>query len=323
VSVRARLTVAFLATALLVPAVGLLAVRQQYQTSQRAAQVEARHVAEPIAHTIANTAELSQHGQAQLYQQPRLLQEYISDLHRDLRRDIVVVDPSKRILADAIPANQGTIFTHDTHGEIPATIGDGRPRTFTERSPDFPDGIQQIVIALRSETGDTVGAVIMEYTPMYRELVAAGAGVRRVILVVSVAGLALALLLGYLLARGMVRDLRALGEAAGRLADGHDDARAQLRGRDELAQLATTFNNMAARIAAQKAVLTEVAISDPLTGLHNRRSFQVRLAEEMPAPTAAACRSHCCWWTWTTSRPSTTTTATPPATRRYGTSPRS
>jgi diguanylate cyclase (GGDEF)-like protein len=38
---------------------------------------------------------------------------------------------------------------------------------------------------------------------------------------------------------------------------------------------------MATRIAAQKAALTEVAISDPLTGLHNRRSFEVRLAEEV------------------------------------------
>lgn len=280
-SVRARLTVAFLATALLVPAMGVLAIRQQYRASERAAQTEARHVAEPVAHSIANTAELSQPGQPQLYQNPKLLQEYISDIQRDLRRDMVVVDLAKRILADAIAANQGTAFSHDTHGEVAATIRDGRPRTFTERSRDYPDGIQQVVIPLRSETGGIVGAVIMEYTPMYRELLAADAGTRRLIMAVSVAGLGLALLLGYLLASGLVRDLRALGHAAGQLADGHDDARAAVRGRGELRELGARFNDMAARIAAQKAVLTEVAISDPLTGLHNRRSFEVRLAEEV------------------------------------------
>ena len=66
-SVRGRLTLAFLAVSLLIPLVGLLAVREQYAASQRAATVEARHVAEPIAHTIANTAELTEGDQRQLY----------------------------------------------------------------------------------------------------------------------------------------------------------------------------------------------------------------------------------------------------------------
>jgi diguanylate cyclase (GGDEF)-like protein len=125
---------------------------------------------------------------------------------------------------------------------------------------------------------ETQGA---EYTPIYRELLAAGAGTRRVILAASLSGLILALLVGFLLARSLVRDLRQLTRAAGRLADGHDDTRAQVRGRGGLGELATAFNDMAAQITAQKAVLTEVAISDPLTGLHNRRAFQVRLGEEL------------------------------------------
>jgi len=126
-----------------------------------------------------------------------------------------------------------------------------------------------------------VGAVVMEYTPIYRELLAAGAGTRRAIVAASLVGLLLGLLLGYGLARGLVGDLRRLGRAAGQLADGHDHVRAQVHGRGALRELATAFNDMATRIAAQKAALTEVAISDPLTGLHNRRAFQVRLAEEV------------------------------------------
>ncbi len=278
-SVRVRLTMAFLLVSLLVPVVGLLAVREQDAASRRAARIEARHVAEPVAHTIADTAKLAGGDQGQLYQQPVRLQEYVSDIHRDLRRDMVVVDAQGSILADVIAANRGQ--AGDLGGEVAATIRDGRPRTFVERSPDDPRGILLVVVPLRTGQGTTVGAVVMEYTPIYRELVAAGAGTRRIILAASVAGLGLALLLGYGLARGLVADLRRLGRAAGRLADGHDHARAQVRSRGELAELATAFNDMAARIAAQKAVLAEVAISDPLTGLHNRRAFQARLAEEV------------------------------------------
>ncbi len=280
---RARtLPVALLAVALLIPLLGLVAVREQYAASRRAAQIEAQHVAEPIAHTIAQSSELDPGDDLpNLYQQPDRLQRYLSDVDRELHRDMVVVGLDRRILADAIPANQGELFTHDADGEVAATMADGRPRTFTERSPDYPQGILQMVIRLQTDQGRTVGAVVMEYTPIYQELLTASAGTRRLILVASVGGLLLALLVAFLLARGLVADLRRLALAAGRLAEGHDDVRALVRTSGEVGKLAAVFNDMAARIADQKAALTEVAISDPLTGLHNRRAFQAGLAEEV------------------------------------------
>src|SRR6266508_2711695 len=272
--VRTRLTIAFLAVSLLVSLVGLVAVREQDAASLRAAQIEARHVAEPVAHTIANTAELTTGDQGQLYHDPERLQDYLDDLQRDLHQ---------RVLAAATPNKDeavGAGARQDIDAEVAATIRDGQSRTFVEREPEYPAGTLQVVIPLRTEQGRIVGAVVMEYTPIYRELLAAGAGTRRVIVAASAAGLLLGLLLAYGLARGLVADLRRLGGAAARLAEGHDDARARVRGRGELGELAAAFNDMAARIAAQKAALTEVAISDPLTGLHNRRAFQARLAEE-------------------------------------------
>jgi len=282
-SVRVRLTLAFLAVSLLIPLVGLLAVREQYAASQRAATVEARHVAEPIADTIANTAELSQGSQRQLYQDQWRLQRYLDELQRDLKRHMEVIDAHQHVLAAAPPRkDQDTAATgQDTDAEVAATIRDGQPRTFIEHESEYPTGTLQVVVPLRSDQGGIVGAVVMEYTPMYRELLAAGAGTRRAIVAASAAGLLLGLLLGYGLARGLVADLRRLGRAAGQLADGHDHVRARVRGHGALRELAAAFNDMATRIAAQKAALTEVAISDPLTGLHNRRSFQVRLAEEV------------------------------------------
>ncbi len=290
---RARtLPVAFLAVALLIPLLGLVAVREQYAASLRAAQIEAQHVAEPIAHTIAESSELDpRDNHPNLYQDPDRLQDYLSDIDRDLRRDMVVIGLDRRILADSIPANQGELFTHDPHGEVGATMRDGRPRSFTERSADYPQGILQMVIPLRTEEGRIVGAVLMEYTPIYRELLAASAGTRRLILAASGGGLLLALLVALLLARGLVGDLRQLALAAGRLAAGHDNAHAQVRTSGELGKLAVAFNDMAAQIAAQKAALTEVAISDPLTGLHNRRRSTPAWPKRPSAPAALAARS--------------------------------
>jgi len=275
------LPVAFLAVALLILLLGLAAVQEQYNASRHAAQIEAQHLAESIAHTVAQNADVDDVNRPELYQQPDRLQRYLSDIYRDLRRSIEVIGLDRRILADVLPEHVAEVFTGDPHGEVGATLRDGRSRTFTERSPNHPRGTLQMVVALRTDQGRIVGAVLLEYTPIYRELVAAGAGTRRVILTASLAGLVLALLVGFLRARGLARDLGQLTRAAGRLADGHDHTRAQVRGRGELGELATAFNDMAARIAAQKAVLTEVAISDPLTGLHNRRAFQARLAEEI------------------------------------------
>jgi diguanylate cyclase (GGDEF)-like protein len=285
VSVRVRLTVAFLTVSLLIPLVGLLAVREQYAASQRAAQIEARHVAEPIAHTIANTGELTKGDREQLYHDQQRLQRYVDDLQRDLKRHMEVIDLHQRVLAAATPGKEQdedkAAARQDTDAEVAATIRDGHPRTFVERDQEYPEGTLQVVIPLRSDQDRIVGAVVMEYTPIYRELLAAGTGTRRAIVAASAAGLLLGLPLGYGLARGLVKDLRRLGRAAAQLADGHDHVRAQVHGHGALRELATAFNDMAARIAAQKAALTEIAISDPLTGLHNRRSFQVRLTEEV------------------------------------------
>jgi diguanylate cyclase (GGDEF)-like protein len=279
---RARtLPVAFVAISLLVPLVGLVAVREQYGASLRAAQIEAQHVAEPIAHTVGQSRVFDTDDPFDLYEQPARLQGYISDIHRELGRDMEVIRRDRRILADALPENRGRRYDDNDQGAVEATMRDGRPRSFTERSDDYPQGILQMVIPLRTDRGTIVGAVVMEYTPIYHELLRSSAGTRRVIVVTSVAGLLLALLVALLLARGLVGDVRRLAAAAGRLAAGQDHVRARVRTSGELGRLAEAFNDMAIRIAAQKAALTEVAISDPLTGLHNRRAFQARLAEEV------------------------------------------
>ena len=79
----------------------------------------------------------------------------------------------------------------------------------------------------------------------------------------GVAGLAIALLLAWRLARRWFAPIDALTQGAERIAQGRLDTRVQVRGRDELALLGRTFNGMAERLdsieASRRAWLADVA----------------------------------------------------------------
>ncbi|MDM0077411.1 ATP-binding protein [Variovorax sp. J2P1-59] len=79
----------------------------------------------------------------------------------------------------------------------------------------------------------------------------------------GVAGLAIALLLSWLLARRWFARIEALTQGAQRVAQGRLDARVPVQGQDELALLGRTFNDMAERLdhieASRRAWLADVA----------------------------------------------------------------
>ena len=67
--------------------------------------------------------------------------------------------------------------------------------------------------------------------------------------------------------------------------------------------------------------LARLSQLDGLTGLANRRRFDLDLMRELGRARREGAPSRSCWPTWTTSRPSTTPTATPPATTACAGSP--
>jgi hypothetical protein len=75
---------------------------------------------------------------------PENLQSFITQLHALQQRDVEVVDLDKRIRADAVLENVGTILTHDMGNEVGLTMQDGQVRTFVEINSDYPQGIRQI-----------------------------------------------------------------------------------------------------------------------------------------------------------------------------------
>ena len=86
----------------------------------------------------------------------------------------------------------------------------------------------------------------------------------------------------------VLRPIRALLRAADRVRSGDLGARTGLAyGKEELSQVARSFDEMAGALQQRERELREQAITDPLTGLYNRRY----LAELLPRELARARRS--------------------------------
>ena len=93
---------------------------------------------------------------------------------------------------------------------------------------------------------------------------------------ITLLGLLLVALATWKAAGRITQPLARLDEAAGRLASG-EHVQVRVRGEDELARLANSFNEMVGRIAEREQRITQLAFNDTLTGLPNRTMFQQQL----------------------------------------------
>jgi len=177
------------------------------------------------------------------------LQEIINQLHASQKRDVEVVGPDLRVLADAIPEEIGTISAHDPTGEVAATLKDGQPRTFIETSAEYPKGSRQIVVPVQDESGRITGAVILEYTSIYKELQQAQNTAIRTLVFLSLAGLLLAFVIGQIITAAIANPISELRDAALKIGSGQlDTPIPALSSKDEVGALAVTFKNMAAQL---------------------------------------------------------------------------
>jgi diguanylate cyclase (GGDEF)-like protein len=94
--------------------------------------------------------------------------------------------------------------------------------------------------------------------------------------VMTLLGLLLVALATWKAAGRITQPLARLDEAAGRLASG-EHVQVGVRGTDELARLARSFNEMVGKIAEREQRITQLAFNDVLTGLPNRTMFQQQL----------------------------------------------
>jgi diguanylate cyclase (GGDEF)-like protein len=144
------------------------------------------------------------------------------------------------------------------------------------REATFP-GVGEVVYGVRRlKSGDCL-AVTVPAAAAYRSLVES----RNRLLGFGLAGLAAVMLVSLLVARSIVQPIRLLSEGAERMSAGDMDVTLPVQGRDELAELTRSFNDMAARVREGRAALEALAITDGLTGLYNRRHFDDVLTREV------------------------------------------
>ena len=92
------------------------------------------------------------------------LESYVTTLSQSLNRDIVVMDTNKKVLADTVASNMGSKYGMDQGNEIGMTIQDGKIRSFTETSQDYPKGLSEVVVPIKNDKDVTVGALLISQT---------------------------------------------------------------------------------------------------------------------------------------------------------------
>jgi diguanylate cyclase (GGDEF)-like protein len=107
------------------------------------------------------------------------------------------------------------------------------------------------------------------------------------LIVLEFLALALALRLAHQLSNEVLRPVGILRDSANRLARGDFDHRVVVGRRDELGELAASFNAMADAIAGSQRNLTDEANTDSLTGLANRAAFYTKLHGALAAPNSS------------------------------------
>jgi diguanylate cyclase (GGDEF)-like protein/PAS domain S-box-containing protein len=291
-NVRHKLLGGYLIVAAMLAVTGVLAWRADVDSAKRAAVTEAVQVARGIGADVAQglAADTAGEKPGPLYDDPIALDNYLKRLHDLQQRDVVVVDRDKRILADAVPENVGTTFDHDTANEVGRTIADGRSRTFVEVSVDYPDGIRQVVVPLVSAEGETLGAVILEYTPLYDQMMAVTAQAQRLIIVSGTVCTVLVLVIGWFIARSVTRRITSLTSAVGAVRNGDYSRRVPLVGRDEITGLGMAFNDMAAQLETSAQEILAKEYTDSILANAGEGICGVDATNRITFANAAACR---------------------------------
>jgi diguanylate cyclase (GGDEF)-like protein len=248
--VRRKLLGAFLAAAALVAATGGVVLRADAVSVRHAAGSEADQLARGIAQDIASGLPPKRIGESTtpLFYDPQALAAYLKRQHDLHQRDIVVVDKYKTILADVVPGEVGNTYAEDRGGEIDATMADGKARVFVERGDDSAEEMLQVVVPLGGAANIIKGAVVLEYTQLYHQMMAATATARKIIVAAGLACILLVMLLGWIISRSITRRINSLTRAVEGIRDGDYSRRVGMRGTDEISRLGHAFDDMTERL---------------------------------------------------------------------------
>jgi two-component system phosphate regulon sensor histidine kinase PhoR len=147
------------------------------------------------------------------------------------------------VLADS-EHDPTTMENHASRPEVRAALTTGRGSTIRHSSTL---GVDMLYVAVATKQNGAATGVVRVALPL-RALAAAEARMRIRLIAAAIAAAILSLLISSAFSRRSLAAIRRLSRAASSLAAGDLDARVPSRGRDEIASLAATFNEMANRL---------------------------------------------------------------------------
>jgi PAS domain S-box-containing protein len=259
VKIKAKIFWTFLSMSLLVVLVGALAVNRQQVAARVGATKEAGDVARALGFLLSDSNGFSASAQ-----------ETIRQWHQAEGRDVVLVDTNQLILADAVASDIGKVFTEDRGDEVGATLKDRQVRIFIENSSDSPQPIKQIVVPVQNHSGRVVGAVVLEYTPLYDELMESTRSTTQQVMVAGAGSVILALMITLYMSRSIAGPLQQLTKAVTGFAVGKMDLPMPPPRKDEIGELADAFQNM-----VQKRRQVEEELRHARDGLETRVTERV------------------------------------------------
>jgi PAS domain S-box-containing protein len=213
---------------------GAFAVSRQRAASALGAAKEAESVAGALSLLIEADTEPSR----------AISKQVISRLYETLGRDVEVVDRRRMIVADVIPSEIGTRES-DLGDLLDATLRDGKIQTKFTNNPGH--GMRQVAVPIRTQSGEIEGAVVVEYSSFYDEMMAATNKMLRQVIIASLGGVSVTALLALYLGTSIATPLRQLTKAAAGFAAGQSGLPMPGPRKDEIGDLTLAFKVMMER----------------------------------------------------------------------------
>lgn len=251
--IKSQILLSMMAAAALIGVVGGVAIFTQMAAIRALGLTEATNVARELANTIVFR---SSDGVPSLFDRPDALREFLEHQHHGSRRDFLIVDRNKVLLAHASDEDHkvGDKFDHDAGDEVGQTLKDGISRRFE----DAHEANDMLVVPIEHPEDTIIGAVLLEYDPLLGDAERRTSNMLWLVGLSATAAMLVAAGFAAVLLRRFGTGLSGMMGGMESLAKGNAMTRVSYTGKDEFGQLAHGFNMMAAELESARAHIEDI-----------------------------------------------------------------
>jgi two-component system phosphate regulon sensor histidine kinase PhoR len=199
-----------------------------------------------LEESLSSQAALIRQMVAQDFVRPQgrqVLNDTAHRLGRDTHLRITLIARDGTVLGDS-EHDIRTMGNHASRSEVRQALSQGKGHSIRY---SHTLGVDMLYVAVPVKSNNSHVGVVRVAMPLHQVAAAIGR-IRSMVLTAALLALGFALLLGVKMAGSMGRRIAAVSQAARALASGDLEAQTRARGKDEIAALATSFNEMAEQL---------------------------------------------------------------------------